>query len=381
MGNEEITIAYLADGSSVHTRTFLGYFVEKKYDVHLITYTSSDIKGVKIHKTATPRFMVPLRAIQTVNLIRKIRPHVLHAFYLTNNGFIGSLTGSHPFIASQMGSDITTDPEQSRIFRFFVKSAIKKADLVHASDDCSKKRLMELGCPPEKIMVQQFGVDTNRFSPKTRSETLRKRLGIDDRYSVLCARWWRPPYNVAVFIKAVPLVLKKVPNVKFILLGGGPLEGELRELARGLGVYQNISFIGKTSSEKMPAYLASVDVCVDTVSLYRFDALGNMMMARGESGIGQTTREAMACGTPSILSDMPGVKMSELFRGLMYKQIDHVDLAEKIAQLLGDEKLRARLGEESRKAVLEICDLEKTMKKWETIYRELIESAKHKSTM
>jgi glycosyltransferase involved in cell wall biosynthesis len=65
----------------------------------------------------------------------------------------------------------------------------------------------------------------------------------------------------------------------------------------------------------------------------------------------------------------------------MYKQIDHVDLAEKIALLLGDEKLRAKLGEESRKAVLEICDLEKTMKEWETIYRELVESAKHKSTM
>jgi glycosyltransferase involved in cell wall biosynthesis len=381
MENEETTIAYLADGSSVHTRTFLGYFVERNYDVHLITYTPSDIEGVKIHKAATPRFMVPLRTIQAITLVRRIRPKILHAFYLTNNGFIGALSGFHPFIATPMGSDITTDPEQSRIFRFLVNSAIRRADLVHASDNFSRNRLMELGCPKEKIIVRQFGVDTNRFSPKARSQLLREKLGIEDKYSVLCARWWRPQYNVRVFVKAIPFVLNKVSNVRFILLGGGPLENKLRDLARKLDVYENISFIGKISSKEMPKYLASVDVYVDTVSLYRYDALGNVAMAKGESGIGQTTREVMACGTPQILSDMPGVKMSELFRGLTYRQLDHEDLGGKISQLLLDTKLRLKLGEESRKAVLEWCDFAKIMKKWEDVYHELGETGTLKNVM
>jgi len=381
MKNEDITVVYLADGSSVHTRTFLGYFVERNYDVHLITYTPSDIKGVKTHKIATPRFMVPLRTIQAFTLVRRIRTQILHAFYLTNNGFIGALSGFHPFIATPMGSDITTDPEQSRIFRFLVDSAIKGADLVHATDNFSRIRLMELGCPEEKIIVQQFGVDTNRFSPRARSQLLREKMGIEDKYSVLCARWWRPLYNVRILVKAIPFVLKKVPNVRFILLGGGPLESELRNLARELGVYENILFVGKISSQEMPKYMASVDLYVDPVSLYRYNALGNVVMAKGDSGIGQTTREAMACGTPQILSDMPGLKMSELFRGLTYRQLDPEDLGEKISQLLLDTKLRLRLGEESRKAVLQWCDFAKIMKKWEDIYHELKETGTLKNVI
>jgi hypothetical protein len=47
MKNEDITVVYLADGSSVHTRAFLGYFVGRNYDVHLITYTQSDISERK----------------------------------------------------------------------------------------------------------------------------------------------------------------------------------------------------------------------------------------------------------------------------------------------------------------------------------------------
>jgi glycosyltransferase involved in cell wall biosynthesis len=376
--NEDIRIAYLADGSSVHTKRFLNYFAERGYTIHLITYTPSEMKNVHVHKVATSRLKLPLRVVQSVSLIRKIKPDILHAFYLTNNGVIGVLSSFHPLILTPLGSDITTDPERSRIFRTLVKLSLKRADVVHAADNLTKSRLIELGCAPERIFVQQFGVDTNRFSPTACSQSLRRRLAPeDDTFLVLCGRWWRPQYSVDVFVKAMPSVLKKVSNVKFVLLGGGPLEKKLRELAVDLGVYEKVLFVGKVSPEEMPKYLASVDVYVDTVSVYRTDELGNVMVAKGESGLGQNTREAMACGTPQVLCDMPGVKSGGWFQGLAYKQADPEDLAEKIVQLLNNEELRKRIGERSRETVLEICDLEKTMKKWETVYRALKSSGRH----
>ena len=43
-------ICYLANGNSVHTKKWLKYFVEKKHEVHLITFSSSaEIEGVKVH--------------------------------------------------------------------------------------------------------------------------------------------------------------------------------------------------------------------------------------------------------------------------------------------------------------------------------------------
>lgn len=374
MKSEDITIAYLADGSSVHTERFLEYFVERGYRVHLITYTPSKMKNVKIHNIATPRTMVPIRIVQTVNLIRKIRPSILHAFYVTNNGFVGALSGFHPLVITPLGSDITTDPERSKILRFLVKFALRKADLVHAADTFFEKRLTELGCVPEKVFVQSFGVDTDLFSPEARSQSLRKEIGIDGLYSVLCARWWTPTYGVEILVKAAPLVLKKVPCVKFILLGGGPLENRLRRLAKELGVYEKILFVGKVPAEKMPSYLASIDLYVETISTYRADSVGKVVKARGESVLGQTNREVMACGTPQILSDMPSVKSSTWFRGLTYKQLDYKDLAEKIVQLLSDTKLRERIGEESRKTVVQAFAMDKTMRQWEKIYHDLCDA-------
>ena len=228
MRNEDIRIAYLADGSSVHTKRFLGYFAERGYNVHLITYTPSEMKNVHVHKVVTSRIKIPVRIIQSIILIRKIKPDILHAFYLTNNGVTGVLSSFHPLILTPLGSDITTDPERSRIFRTLVKLSLKRADVVHAADNLTKSRLIELGCAPERIFVQQFGVDTHRFSPTACSQSLRRRLASDETFLVLCGRSWRPQYSVDVFIRAMPLVLKKVPNVKFVLLGGGPLEKKLR---------------------------------------------------------------------------------------------------------------------------------------------------------
>ena len=377
---DNVRLAFLADGESVHTKRWLKYFVGKGYDIHLITSTAKPIKGVKIHElrfslARNAYFLAhasfPLRAWKIRKTVRKINPDVLHAHYITNYGLCGALSGFHPLILSPWGSDITTDPERSRIKKLLIRFAFERADLVQISTKVWKKRLIELGCDPRKIFMQQWGVDTNRFSPKARSQSLRRKLGIDDAYSVLCARYWRPLYNVEVFVEAVPLVLKEIKNVKFIMLGGGPLEPKLKELARKLGVYENIVFVGKVPEEEMPKYLASVDVYVDTVSEYRFDASGDVTVARGEPGYGQTTRQVMACGTPHVLSDMLGVRSGSWFQGLMYKQLDHRDLAEKIVQLLKDEKCRRRISEKSRKIALEIFDLEKIMDKWETVYHEL----------
>jgi glycosyltransferase involved in cell wall biosynthesis len=65
------------------------------------------------------------------------------------------------------------------------------------------------------------------------------------------------------------------------------------------------------------------------------------------------------------------VRLASWFRGLMYKQMDHRDLAEKIVALLNDKKLRMQIGQESRKVALQICDMNKIMEKWEAVYHAL----------
>lgn len=94
--------------------------------------------------------------------------------------------------------------------------------------------------------------------------------------------------------------------------------------------------------------------------------------------MGQTTKEAMACGTPQILGDRISFMSCQWFQGITYRQLDSKDLAEKIVQLLSDKKFRKKISKKSRKAVLKF-DLQKTMKKWENLYSKLHESIRSKT--
>ena len=356
-----IRLAFLADGTSVHTKRWLTCFSEMGYDVHLLTFTPEFVPGVHIHKLGYfGKGRYPLRIWSIRRTIDQVNPDILHAHYVSNYGVYAALSGFRPLVLSVWGDDIAVDPERSMARKLSVEFALKRADVVHTSDKVGQGSLVELGCDPRKIFVQEWWVDTSVFSPDARSTDLRRALGIDNSYSVLCARWWRPEYSVDVFIRAMPMVLSELPNIKFILLGGGVLENSLKELAKSLGVYENVAFIGGIPESQMPAYLASVDVYVDTVA-----------RVKGVGGMGQTTREVMACGTPQILGDLVGVRGGGWFRGVMYQQSNHQDLAEKIINVLKDEKLRMRIREESRNYILQCCSRERVLSRLDLLYTTL----------
>lgn len=357
-------ICYIST-KSIHTRRWIEYFAERGHEVHLITQEYDNYQGVKIHvvNPKASKLSPFFKAIIIRNLVKKIKPDILHAHQVVPFGLYGALSGFHPFVVSAWGSDIATFPEKSKIHRSLVRYVLKKADLVHTGDKTGKKRLIELGCAEKRIFIQPTGIDVKRFSPEAKSEDLRRKLGIEDKYSVLCARWFKPHYNIDIFIKAMPLVLKGVPDTKFITVGTGALESKLKELVERLEVDKDVVFTGLVPNEEMSKYLASIDVYVDTAI---------HLTNKGGGGIGVTTMEAMACETPQILAKSVSVnESSNWFHGLTYEPLNPRDLAKKIVYLLENDELRGEIGKKSRETALEIGDWEKNMKIMGGFYEKL----------
>lgn len=359
-------ICYLADASSIHTQRWVKYFAERGHDVHLISYNPASINDVKIYvlpKTKNQFLTFILRFFWVKRLIKNIKPDLLHAHYIGGYGWYGALSGFHPFVVSAWGSDIAVDPERSKLHRFLVKYVLKKVDLVHTGDEPGKERLIGLGCDERRILIQPTGIDINRFSPGARSEDFRRKLGIKGKYSVLCAHWFTPGYNVDIFIKAIPHVLKEIPNVKFIICGTGYMEPEFKKLVEKLGINKDVVFTGLIPNAEMPKYLASVDVYAETAV---------PLMNKGGGGIGAAMMEAMACETPQILAKSVSVnESSSWFHGLTYEPLNSKDLAKRIVYLLENEKLRREIGKKSREMALEIGDWEKNLKIQENFYEKL----------
>jgi glycosyltransferase involved in cell wall biosynthesis len=86
---------------------------------------------------------------------------------------------------------------------------------------------------------------------------------------------------VGTLIKAIPLVLKEIPNAKFIVAGEGEQKEYVMNLAKSLNVFHATRFVGWISNDKLPQYLTSTDIYVSTSISDSFAV---------------STLEAMACG-------------------------------------------------------------------------------------
>ena len=370
-------LCFLADARSIHTRKWVGYFAEE-HEVDLITlaYAAEEgvipeevykKMGVRVHKVSKKMPFLLLAPFRIRSLIKKIKPDVVHAHYVTQYGFCGAFSGFHPLIISPWGSDIAVDPEKSIVKRWLVKYALKKTDVVSAVDGPIKRKLVELHCPEGKMAPLRIAsVDTNEFHPSKRSESIRKAMGVENDLLVIDTRQLIPLYHVDVFIRAIPFVVEEIPNTKFIIIsrtGEEPMKHQIEELERKLTIEDKVICIEAVPHSKMPEYLASADLYVDTlVSAGAMDAESSISET---SGIGTTTLEAMSCGVPSLLSNKNKL---EKYPYVTYYPLDPRDLADKIIRLLRNENLRKRIRNDVREFAILTADRKVVMGNWNNLY-------------
>jgi len=351
------------------------WFADRGHEVHLISSNYEDIEGIKIHligkkkEGSVTNFI--RKMFQTRKLVWKIKPDILHAHYVFGYGTFAAFANYHPFVVSPWGSDIAVDPDKSLFHKLAISYTFKKADAVSAGDEVIKNRLIELKCNKDKIVPLRLAtVNTNKFHPSKKSIQLRRSICKDNEFLVLYARQLKSNYKPEIFIQAIPFVLKKMSNVRFIILGNGKMKCQLKELAQKLNVEDKIVWGGKIPHSKMPEYLASADIYVDTF----VNTSNNEVIDKG-NGIGVLTLEAMSCATPQILPDRIEVTSGELYQGLIYRPLDYQDLADKIIELLQDEKLREQIGSRSRASAIKIVDENVIMRKWEKFYDRLYDKS------
>ncbi len=340
------------------------YFSDNGYDVHLVTFTKTEhIEGVKVHNLRYfLKWAYPLRIIEVRRTVKRIGPDVLHAHYVSHYGMYGALTGLKPFVVSAWGSDVLTEPEESRIKKHTVKYVLTKADVITCDAQHMREAMKRLGAVPEKIRIINYGVDTQKFSPRERSRELRAKLTLSDSPTVVSLRNLDPLYDVESLLKSVPLVLEEIPETKFVVVGRGSDESRLKELAISLGVSDSTFFVGFIPNDELPTYLTAVDVYVST--------------ALSDAGISAATAEAMACGLPVVITDVADNRkwVEDGVNGFVVPVKDPELLAERIIFLLKNEAVRRKFGTISRRIIEEKNDYRKEMKKMESIYGELAET-------
>jgi len=198
----------------------------------------------------------------------------------------------------------------------------------------------------KKIISVTNAADPDILRPMDKSEA-RRMLGLNSGlfYIVYVGviDVWR---GVEQLIKAIPLIMEKVQNVCFLIVGDGPEKENIIQEAVSLGVHEKIIFAGRVPFEKVSLFINAGDICVatftgDQSNPIRFSPLKLF--------------EYMACSRPIVSTNIPGwldEYISETGSGILIPSEDPQELANAIIRLLKDKTLREEMGRKGREAVV-----------------------------
>ncbi|HVF48154.1 MAG TPA: glycosyltransferase family 4 protein [Pyrinomonadaceae bacterium] len=159
---------------------------------------------------------------------------------------------------------------------------------------------------------------------------------------------------------AAPEIVKRVPNVRFFLIGDGHLFEHLQQRAKEYGILENFVFAGLIDRKRIPEMISAMDIVVHT-SL--------------REGLARVLPQSLAMGKPCVSFDIDGARevVIDDFTGYLVEAFDSVGLADRIARLLEDADLRRKLGENGRKHVDPNFRTEKMVADISEVYQMLLE--------
>jgi glycosyltransferase involved in cell wall biosynthesis len=147
----------------------------------------------------------------------------------------------------------------------------KRADKLLVVSDCMKKTIVKLrGINPRRIVVSEDGADMNRFNPLIPKGACSQYRVSESSPVVLYVGSLYMAKGIDRVIRAMPYILKKYPDAKLVIVGGGSYSldasSELRALVRSMNLDKNVVFTGIVPN--VADYIADSNVCVCPSSLY-----------------------------------------------------------------------------------------------------------------
>ena len=228
--------------------------------------------------------------------------------------------------------------------------AFQWCDAVVCNSHAAAQRLADDGLSAKKLHVIGNGLLLESFlGPELRSEGRPLRVGMIARMN---ARY----KNHALFLRAAARVVAKFPDVRFVVVGDGPLRPEIERQALELGIIEKVDFLGER--QDIPAILATMTV---SVAPSASESLSNVIL------------ESMAAGVPTVASAVGGNRdLLADNRGLLVDSANEEAFAQAITQLLESSAQRETIAENARRYVHAEYGMPAISQRYAELYHELL---------
>jgi glycogen synthase len=350
-----------------------------------------EVDGWVFHRTRTDKEMTGIRGYfgqmaatqrRIEELAKRLRPDILHPHSPVLNAIPAIRAGRKlglPVVYEMRASwedaavDHGTTVEGSlryKISRTLETWALRRADAVTTICEGLRKDIVSRGgITPEKVTVIPNAVDVDSFAYEPAAEpALRTELGLDGCVVLGFAGSFYGYEGLDLLLDAAKQLLPKHPDLKLLLVGGGPQDAALREQAKRLGLNDRVVFTGRVPHSEVQRYYGQIDLlCYPRKSMRLTDLVTPLKPL-----------ETMAQGKLLVASDVGGHR--ELIRdgetGALFHAGDAGALATAISRMLANREH----WEEMRRAGRAFVESERTWARsaanYRAVYRELLPPAR-----
>jgi rhamnosyl/mannosyltransferase len=255
-------------------------------------------------------------------------------------------------------SDIVRQRFLGALYRPIMKRLLARADRIIVATPPMLEHSPFLAPYADKCRIVPYGIHPERYeaTPERLARAAELRAAHDRPVVLFVGR--------LIYYKGVEVLVRAMAgfDADVVLVGSGPLEAGLWDLAHSLGVADRLSIVPPVDDEELTAHLLAADVlCLPSVA--RSEAFGIVQL------------EAHACGTPVVSTGLPtGVPWvnRDGETGLVVPPGDAEALAVALRRLLTDDGLRARLGARARERVLAEFGVERMVAGTLAVYDETL---------
>ena len=308
----------------------------------------------------------PRAYLRLMSFLRHARPAIVHTRNIgtLDAVFVARLAGVRVRVHGEHGWDMHDLQGRSRKYRFlrricapfvqrFIAVSVDLAEWLHESTGIARGRITHI----------VNGVDCERFQPRSQDRSnLTSGLDIPaDAIVVGTVGRLEAVKGHEQLLRAWPLVERRLAAAgraaRLLIVGDGSLRNTLEALARELGIAERVIFTGMRTD--IPQLLQAMDVFV---------------LPSLNEGISNTLLEAMACGVPVVANRVGGNPelIDDRVTGLLVDAGDNQRMAEAIATLVLDDKLRATMAAAARQRAVAEFSLETMVQRYDDLYREVL---------
>jgi glycosyltransferase involved in cell wall biosynthesis len=240
-------------------------------------------------------------------------------------------------------------PEKLKMYIF--KKVLKNIDMfispsISLKDDIEKNGI-------NNINIIHHGINLLNYSK------------IKKRHTLLYVGRLSKEKGIEYLIKAMPIIIKKIPQIHLNIVGYGPERGNLENLTKQLKIKDNVTFFNQVPNNSIEEYYKKSSVIiVPSIWPEPFGLIGP---------------EAMSVGRPIIATNIGGIPewLENGKTGYLVPPRDSNAISKKVIQLISNHKLMDKMGNAGRKKAENEFDIKLYVKKIEKKYQEVIN--KHKS--